>query len=117
MIEAEAIKSHLIDLFPQFESEWESDHNCFREDDGSFTHHGLFAEFSHFIRDRFPELAPDKIRQLFAEVEGWITSGQADVENAVATCFLENIAGESISPQVREQLGPKSREYFDNWNG
>jgi hypothetical protein len=117
MIKPEQIKSELMELFPEFESQWESDHNYFRQDDGSFTQAGIFAELSHFIRDRFPDLPQDKTQRLFAQVEGWITCGQTDIENAVATCFLENIAGEPFSNEVRHQLGPKAREYFDNWNG
>jgi len=117
MIKPEDIKLELIGLFPEFEAQWESVQNCFREDDGSFTHAGILAEFSHFVCDRFPELPQVKSECLFSKVEDWMTCGQSNVENAVATCFLENIAGEPISNEIQNLLGPKSKKYFNYWNG
>ena len=71
---------------------------------------------SHFVRERFITFPEDKRRRLLAQVEQWMSCGEADIENAVATCFLENVSGEQVSADIRRYLGRDSREYSDRWN-
>jgi len=117
MINPEDIRSELIHLFPDFKGQWESDENYFRAENGGFTLHGLFAEFSHFVEDNFSRFPQDKSIQLFAKVEEWLISDQSDLSNAVATCLIENLAGLPISATIRDLLGTRSMEYFDKWDG
>src|SRR5688500_10144342 len=46
---AELILEQLVALFPGFRGHWDNPGNCFREDDGSFTSQGVFAEFSGYF--------------------------------------------------------------------
>ena len=48
----EALLDRLTALFPDFRAHWGDPGNCFRDDDGSYTLHGVFAEFTSFYRDR-----------------------------------------------------------------
>jgi len=115
----ELLKS-LCKLFPEFKSYWDQPDNCFTEVDGSFTYHGLFSEFTSYIRDTFPKIDENKWKELFLLIEKYANTdpmSENGVSNAVFTCFLENLAGEgALSQAILPYLGPKSREYFDQWN-
>lgn len=110
------IESEILEMFPEFKDRWGSEDNLFREDNGSFTLCGLFAEFSHFVRERLFDFNQDRKSTLFAKVETWIASDSSELNEAVATCFLENLTGEELSSELRPLLGPKSLEYFESWN-
>ena len=108
----------LTRFVPEFEVEWKRSN--FRNEDGSFTVHGVFAEFSAFFRDHVEEMEESTRRDLFTFVEDCVTTdptSEAGLSNAACTCFLENLAGEGkISDLVSKYLGPESKAYFDKWN-
>ena len=110
----------LFDLAPGFRSTWDSDNNPFVESDGSCTIHGIFAEFSHFVRDHLSEIGELARKELFQAIEKLLKTNQnfsGGVSNAVRTCFLENLAGEGeLSDTIRPYLRPESRKFFDEWN-
>jgi hypothetical protein len=110
----------LVEIVPGFLSGWESPDNCFREDDGSFSLHGVFSEFTGYLRGHFSELEDTTRRTLFEFVEQCVLidpNSDSGVSNAACTCFLENLAGEGeLSEAIGPYLGRKSKEYFDQWN-
>ncbi len=112
----------LTSFVPGFEAAWWN--SLFVGVDGSFTAHGVFSEFSYYVRTHFVEFDVDTWKKLFHSVEQCVLTdlsdshSQAGVSNAACTCFLENIAGEGqLSHVVSRYLGPESRKYFDHWNG
>ena len=117
---AQELLSILFDLIPKFKSHWESNNNLFVESDGSCSVHGIFEEFSNFIRDNFSELDESVRKELFLTIEKLVNINpnfSGGVSNAARTCFLENLTGEGeLSETIRTYLGPKSRKYFDEWN-
>jgi hypothetical protein len=110
----------LIDIVPGFHDFWQKDDNLFVDEDGTFSVHGVFSEFSAYLRDKFVKLKESKRRQLFAYIEECIKEdphSEIGVSNAVRTCFLENLAGEGeLSESILEYLGENSKEYFEKWN-
>ncbi len=83
---AHSILERLADLFPDFGVYWNDPGNCFREDDGSFTIHGVFAEFSGYFRDQYDQLPAGQVAVLGALVSEWAASTDEELANATATC-------------------------------
>ncbi len=115
----EELLRQLIEFTPQFEQHWGSDHNLFREDDGSFTLQGVCAEFSHFFRETYLSWSESTLVELFDFVESNVAGdGTAEtlLDNALCTCFLENIACLPAGAAVRRFMGRDSRWFFDQWH-
>jgi hypothetical protein len=102
-VNAETVLHRIVHLFPSFQGYWERSENCFRADDGSFTLHGVLAEFSHYFREQYRSFTVDSIAELAAFLSAGMTA-DPDFDNAVATCFLENIAGEDCSVTVEGRM-------------
>src|SRR3954465_3940020 len=84
-----ALLDRLMALFPDFREYWDDPGNCFRDDDGSFTLHGVFAEFTRFFRERHAALPVDRIAALGAFVsECMVPADDSPLDNAAATCFV-----------------------------
>jgi hypothetical protein len=93
----------LVALFPGFAEFWNDPGNCYREDDGSFNHYGVFNEFySYFTlnRERFPD---DRLAALGALVSEYMT----------ATGFLE---GASFDPAFARHLRGEALRYYQQWH-
>src|SRR5437870_4491060 len=84
----------LVAMFPDFAEWWDDPGNCFRNADGSFELCGVFAEFNHYVRDRFAHLPVSSLVELGRFVEQCMETPGSDLHNTTATCFLENVAGE-----------------------
>ncbi len=108
---------HLVALFPGFRACWDDPGNCFRDDDGAFSLHGVFAEFSSFFRQRHESLLPDRVAALGAFVSDCMASADANLDNAAATCFVENVAGEDCDRELGRHLVGEARTYWRAWGG
>jgi hypothetical protein len=115
----EELLAELCRLVPGFSAAWRS--SLFIAEDGSFTVHGVFSEFSSYVRTHFSEFDADTWTKLFRYVEQCVNTdrySQDGVSNAACTCFLENLASEGdLSRTVLQYLGAESRNYFEHWNG
>lgn len=112
----EQLLTALIRMFPSFQAHWDEDDNLFR-DDGVYTVHGVFSLFSWYVRDHFAAMSEAKRVELAQFAESCISDDDTDlVDNAVCTCFLENLAGEPPANLVRLYLLPKSLAYFSDWD-
>jgi len=111
---------NLIELFPDFKALWESNNNYFKEDNGSYTIHGLFSEFSHLVSERLESGNTEKMKELFDYIEEIASNGNEDEQNAVCTCFLENILNripQKIDPKYFVPfLGKCSKDYCIAWD-
>src|SRR4029077_2607698 len=99
---AETIKAELISLCPEFARAWNDGCDLWTSDDGSFTVHGVFGVFSHYIAGRLVKGADPDLRRVFDYVESKLTDDDSEVDNAACTCFLENLMNrvpETIPPQ------------------
>jgi hypothetical protein len=111
---------NLVQIAPEFLSAWNNEDNLFINEDGSFSVHGVFTEFSSFIRDNFGHLDEKRRKKLFDYIEECVSTdihSENGVSNAACTCFLENLAGEgTLSNTILKYLGVESKKYFDKWN-
>lgn len=126
----EEVKDLLIKLFPAFSEAWNSVDNYQKEEDGDYTYHGLFIEFSFFFNDNIKNFSDEQLRELFSSIEKWEVqetasnenwlSGKVDeaqqLSNAIFTCFLEGIAGEGFTERIKPFMGKKSLEYYSHYD-
>ena len=114
----QALLDRLVDLFPDFREYWSGPSNYSRNDDGSFTLHGVFIEFTHFFRERHAALPADRVAALGAFVsECMAPADDGPLDNAAATCFVENIAGEPCDRNLSPHLTGEARRYWLAWGG
>ena len=102
----------LESLFHNFASRWKDPDNLWKEEDGSFTPHGLCSEFSGWFVDHHAEESQAAIAHLFASVESVVAADPGDLDpvaNALCTCFLENIARTAAGDRNAAFMGPTSR--------
>ena len=111
---------NLVQIAPEFLSTWNNEDNLFIDKDGSFSVHGVFTEFSSFMRDNFGLLDENRRKKLFDYIEECVTTdihSENGVSNAACTCFIEDLAGEGVlSNTILKYLGVESKKYFDKWN-
>jgi len=112
---ANDVYQKLVAIFPDFAERWDAPGNCFREADGSFTLCGMFAEFSHYVRDRFSHLPVSSLDELGRFIEQCMESPGSDLHNAAATCFLENLASEVFTPSLASHLRERAREFLSQY--
>jgi hypothetical protein len=122
----EDVKNFLTRIFPEYLESWNSADNYSKEEDGNYTYHGLFSEFSHFFISNIRTFSDEQLGELFSAIEKWELpetetledwkTGHVDdvllLSNAVFTCFLENIAGEGITKRIKPFMGDRSFEYY-----
>ena len=83
---------------------------------------GGMSEFSRYVTDLLIQKKQDDslIDEIFTYMEFLLINGDDDVQNAAATCFLENILNrtpEQIDPKrYVDYLGPESRKYCQAWD-
>jgi hypothetical protein len=112
---AQDILDRLVALFPEFAAVWDRPDNCFRDDDGSFTSCGVFAEFSHYFRERYDQFPPARVAELGRFVTECVTGPDRELADAAATCFLENVAGERFSRDFRRHLRGEALRWYSDW--
>ena len=124
MSSAVATRDALIDLCPDFAAWWAEDGLFRTEDDGSFSVHGVVAVFSHFVAARLAQEPTEELQRIFQFVESNLTDDGSDLDNALCTCFLENLMNrvpETIeASRLVPLLGPKARRFcrgYDEWCG
>jgi len=106
------VYARLVTIFPDFAGHWESPSNCFREDDGTFSLWGLFAEFSAYFRLHFATFSPSILATLAEFIDECMASPNTDIDNAAATCFLENLAGHDSGAGLRPFLGQVAQGFL-----
>jgi len=113
---AQAVLDKLLGMFPDFARDWDCPDNYFRERDGSFTCYGVFAEFSHYFRDHHEQLSKEQVVPLATFVIECVDSANTELQEAVTTCFLENVAGEQCSANFQGYLTGEAKRFFVGCN-
>lgn len=109
--------------FPGFKDAWEKEVNDIWDGDNP----GLsltLAGFSHYIKDLIAENNvnnKDTIELAFKLAEKFMVEGDSRVQDAVATCFLENLInavawGRIPASGFVHLLGEESRKYCKAWD-
>src|SRR5687767_7595891 len=97
----------LISLFPRFEGYWDKE-DIHREDDRSFTAHGLMSSFFFYYKDNFENFNQDELQKFCNEIEKIVASDpddKLDTANAICTSFLELIVGNKEGKALEPYLG------------
>jgi hypothetical protein len=81
----------------------------------------MFA-FTNYVTDLIIENKNhDELKSIFEYVEFLLNQGDAEVKEAVATCFLENLINSAASNDISSLkfvnlLGKESKEYCKAWD-
>jgi len=96
---------------------WYLRSSLFKDDNAkTITIHGIFSEFSHYFKINFDMMKNDSLSELFECLEDTFIHDD-DINNAVCTCFLENISGDGFTKKIEQFLGKNSKEYYNKWDG
>lgn len=106
----------LTAVFPAFAEAWDGPENYFRNDDGSFTYCGVFAEFSFYFKDRFEQFNSIQLGLLSELLDSCMEVVDSELGNTAATCFLENVAGERFHAEFAEHLRAEALSFYRNWD-
>jgi len=104
-------------MFPSFEAAWNSENNYSRDED-VFTSHEICAEFSIYFKENYTGFSNEQLKTLFDKVEKLIEDSEpsSEIDNALCTCFLENIAQTESGNLAQQFMGKRSKKFFDYWN-
>lgn len=111
------LENMLVFFFPAFEESWKQE-DIHKEDDGSFTAHGIMSSFTHFYRENYADFDTALLEKFCRTIETVVASDpndQSDVANAICTCFLEMIAGDTEGKKLEPYLGRACKEFYSNW--
>ncbi|MBK8170656.1 MAG: hypothetical protein IPK60_09995 [Sandaracinaceae bacterium] len=113
--DADELLTKLIKLCPPFASAWARDAYLWTDDTGATTFHGVFAGLSHHVVERLALAPAAELKPLFELVEEILIADRDRDEplgNAAATCFLENVVGDSVpDADLLPLLGTESTKY------
>lgn len=112
MVSPESIRDSLLAACPEFAHRWNDPGNCFVDDDGAFSYSGLFAEFSHHIRDNYASISTGTLKVIANVVESGLSTQHPELHDAIATCFVENLEYEPFTDQLKSKLGPDTQALF-----
>ena len=109
----------LICLFPGFGSYWD-DEDINREDDGSFTAHGLLSSFYFYYKAQYLNFEEQTISELATKLEEIVSadpSDESDVANAICTSFLELIDENREGKGLERYLGKECVKFLEAMRG
>lgn len=109
---ASAVYERLCIILPDFADYWTSPDNLLLEDDGSFSLCGVFTECSHFVRERFWQLTSEQLPELADFISEAMDTPSTELDEAAATCFLENLTYEPFSNVLAGYLSGGARKYY-----
>jgi hypothetical protein len=104
--------ARLVGLFPDFADVWDDPDNASRDDDGSFTLCAVFSELSHYVRERYEELPPARLQGLGWMLAECMAEPDSELDEAAATCFLENVAAERFHHDFESYLLGRPLEFY-----
>lgn len=117
----ETLFLYLVDQFPDFKKNWNSEENYNVFEDGSFSSSGLCAEFSQYYIDEFNSIDRRKLEGLFSSIEmvlgnSGLDNQLLDLASSLKSCFLENISQTEAGEASKEFMGKATRCFFDDWH-
>lgn len=82
-------------------------------------YHSLFAEFSRYFNDNILKFPDAKIQEFCDYIEMFVRDDDIheSLDNAICTCFLENVGGNPIENHLCHFLRPKSLFFHKRWHG
>jgi hypothetical protein len=112
----EELLARLVALFPDFAAHWDDPDNEVQDDDGAYTLHDVFAEFSVFFSEQYEALAPERLQALAWLLLECMADPDSDLDEAAATGFLENVAAERFHSDFERYLIGRPLEFYAQWS-
>ena len=109
----------LIQLFPAFGSHWDEE-DINREEDGSFTAHGLLSSFFFFYKERYANFEEKTVIEFATKLEKIVSADPhdaSDVANAICTSFLELIDENREGKTLEKHLGKECLKFLEAMRG
>lgn len=107
----------LQEIFPPFQAWWEKSEESPPPVTGviagigyTWTHHAVLRALLGFVTARYAEFSPLQLREFAAWVDRALESG-GDLENALVTCFLEQLRRGKFRRVLVPHLSAKARLY------
>jgi hypothetical protein len=120
MVSKEQVIPAMLNNFPEFEVTWTKHVEWWGEDEAGF--YNDVGAFSRYVIDVITNNKNDsQIPKIFSFAEYLMTEGEHEVQEAIATCFLENLINATswntipASSFVRF-LGEESKAYCKAWD-
>jgi hypothetical protein len=108
----------VFNKFPGFQERWQKHLDWWEGEEAGLCND--MSQFSRYVTELIMNKQIGTLPQIFDFVETLMIDGDADVQNAAATCFLENlinITPEKIPPSsFIPLLGNESRGYCKAWD-
>ena len=101
----------LVSLFPDFAAHRDES----EDDDAEPTLCSAFSDFSDYFRERYEELAPVRLQALGWVLAECMAEPDSELEEATATCFLENVAAERFHADFERFLIGRPLEFYAQW--
>ncbi len=111
------LKTLIINFIPGFEKHWDQD-DIYREEDGSYTEHGIMSSFLEYYQHNYNTLNILELSTLCIEFEKIIAAHPNDDDpaaNAICTMFLELLVDTEPGNKLELYLGKTSKEYWNQW--
>lgn len=119
MIEVKDLIPLLVQSYPGVRDHLVETADDWLGDDGTIMPCMTLAAVSWLVAERLRKGEHDGADRLFNLIERLLTEGSAEVRDAAATCFLENLTNrsDSLDPRLYVPLmGPESRNYCRAWD-
>lgn len=119
MISKPDVMDAILEQVPAFQECWEMHLSYWGGEDAGLCND--MAAFSHYVVDLIGSGHLGSLDVIFDLVERFLQEGDQEVQDAVATCFLENLLNASSAGKVDisrffSLLGIESRAYCRAWN-
>ncbi len=105
----------LIECIPSFKEHWDKE-DIYKEEDGTFTPHGVMGSFLEFFQHNSQLLSRVEVAELCQFFEKTVSSDPEDNDsnsNAICTMFLELLVDTEAGNIIEPYLGQSCKEY---WN-
>jgi len=109
----------LLERFPGFSERWQAHLEYWAGEEAGLCND--VSEFGRYIRDLVACGETQALPAIFNLLEQLLVEGDSDVQDAVATCCLENLlnyfsAGAIPAESLVHLVGPQSRAYCQAWD-
>ena len=109
----------ILQQVPGFRERWQAHREYWEGEDAGLCND--MSEFSEYVVDLIADEQSADLPMIFELIERLMVKGDQDVQNAAATCFLENLINIAGTDRLDAKkyihlLGPESRAYCKAWD-
>lgn len=110
---------NILERVPAFKQDWQTHLDYWNGEEAGLCND--MSEFSRYVADLILTNQLESLPQIFSLVEEFLNEGNQQVQEAIATCFLENLINCCSSDDLDAEafihlLGPASEAYCKAWD-